>query len=121
MPWPPTVNHWHQPAKIGNFARIIKSAKAREYESRAVAHLADIGIAGKNLNGSLCVELILHPPTLRKYDIDNRTKGIFDALSAAMFWGDDSQVQTLIIKKGEKIPPGKIVVMVSGEAVSVGG
>lgn len=108
MPWPPTVNHWHQPCRN----RIIKGAKAREYESKAVAHLKALKLSGEALSSKLRVRLTLHPPTLARYDIDNRTKGIFDSLSSANFWVDDEQVCELSISKAEKIKGGLVVVEV---------
>lgn len=108
MPWPPTVNHWHQPC--GN--RIIKGAKAREYESKAVAYLKSLNLNRESLSSDLRVSLTLYPPTLARYDIDNRTKGVFDSLSAAGFWIDDCQVVSLTIKKAEKIKFGKVTVEV---------
>jgi crossover junction endodeoxyribonuclease RusA len=109
MPWPPSVNHWHQPCR----GRIIKGSKARKYESDSVAHLKSIGLSGESLSSNLKVKLILNPPTLARYDIDNRTKGVFDALSAANFWVDDCQVVELKIVKGEKIKGGQVLVCVS--------
>lgn len=108
MPWPPTLNHWHQPR--GN--RIIKGAKAREYESKAVAHIKSLKLNDEALSSKLRVRLTLHPMINRSYDIDNRTKGIFDSLSTANFWLDDSQVEELIIKKAGKVKGGSVVVEV---------
>ncbi|MGL5703615.1 MAG: RusA family crossover junction endodeoxyribonuclease [Cetobacterium sp.] len=109
MPWPPTINHWHQPWR----GRIIKGAKARKYESDAVAWLKSIGLNGERLANDLRVKLTLHPPTNARYDIDNRTKGVFDSLSAADFWVDDSQVVELSIAKGEKVKGGMVEVSVT--------
>ena len=112
LPWPPTVNHWHQPVRMGRGVRVVKSTKARNYESKAVAECAKIGIYGELTTGKLDVELELNPPTLAKYDIDNRTKGVFDSLSAAKFWDDDEQVSKLTINKGEKVKGGNVKVKV---------
>ncbi len=71
-------------------------------------------LQGENIKGELSVSLVLHPPTLRRYDIDNFTKALFDALSKAEFWEDDSQVIRLVIEKGEKIKGGKVKVKVRG-------
>lgn len=109
MPWPPTINHWHQPCR----GRIIKGSKARKYESDAVAWLKSIGLNGERLANDLRVKLTLHPPTNARYDIDNRTKGVFDSLSAADFWVDDSQVVELSIAKGEKVKGGLVEVSVT--------
>jgi len=109
MPWPPTVNHWHQPCRN----RVIKGAKAREYEKLAVKHLIDIGLFGEHINSEMSVRLELMPPTNSRYDIDNRTKGVFDSLSAADFWVDDSLVTKLVIEKREKVAGGLVNVFVN--------
>ena len=112
MPWPPTVNHFHQPIRVGKGARITKGAKARQYSKDMAVHLKELGLADEQLSDRLSVRLTLHPPTLAKYDIDNRTKGVFDALSESGFWVDDEQVDILIINKAEKIRGGKVVLRV---------
>jgi len=57
--------------------------------------------------------MVLMPPTNARYDIDNRTKGIFDSLSASEFWVDDSQVQKLTIEKGGKIKNGMVSISIN--------
>ena len=109
MPWPPSVNHWHQPCR----GRIIKGAAARDYERLAVNHLKSIGIYGEKIESHLSVTIVLMPPTNARYDIDNRTKGIFDSLSASGFWVDDSQVQRLTIDKGEKVKNGMVSISIN--------
>lgn len=114
MPWPPTVNQWHQPIKMGKAVRITKSQKARAYLKLALEHIEqNLGLYGENIEQRLSVKLVLHPPSLRKYDIDNRTKGIFDALSEAKFWIDDEQVERLLLEKGQKEAGGRVEVEVS--------
>ena len=108
MPWPPTVNHFHQPIRVGKGARIIKGAKARAYSDDMSVYLKAIGVSSEQLSGRLAVTLTLHPPTLAKYDIDNRTKGVFDALSESGFWLDDEQVDKLTIHKAGKLKAGLV-------------
>ena len=52
MPWPPSVNHWHQPCR----GRIIKGSAARNYERLAVDHLESIGISGEKIESQLSVK-----------------------------------------------------------------
>lgn len=113
LPWPPTVNHWHQPVKMGKGVRVIKSKKARDYESLVIEVMTALNLDSEALEGKLIVSLTLNPPTLARYDIDNRTKGVFDGLSAAGFWLDDEQVTKLIIEKGEKQKGGNVLVKVT--------
>jgi len=109
MPWPPSVNHWHQPCR----GRIIKGSAARYYEHAAVNYLMNIGVAGERIESQLSVSIVLMPPTNARYDIDNRTKGIFDSLSAACFWVDDSQVKKLTIEKGNKVKGGLVSIAIN--------
>ncbi|MCP4831725.1 MAG: RusA family crossover junction endodeoxyribonuclease, partial [Gammaproteobacteria bacterium] len=44
---------------------------------------------------------------------DNRCKAVFDALSMSGFWLDDEQIDSLSIKKGEKIKGGLITIRVN--------
>ena len=112
LPWPPTVNHWHQPVKMGRGVRIVKSKKARDYEALVIEVMTGLKLDSEALDCKLSVSLTLNPPTLARYDIDNRTKGIFDGLSAAGFWLDDEQVTKLTIEKGEKQKGGNVLIKV---------
>ncbi len=105
LPWPPSINgYWR------NFrGRQIISKRGREYRKESLRLLAAMGLSGENLEGRLSVSITLHPPTLRKYDIDNFCKAPFDALSHAGFWVDDEQLDSLSIAKADKIKQGKIV------------
>ena len=57
--------------------------------------------------------MVLNPPTLRKYDVDNFNKALFDGLTHAGFWVDDEQIQRLSISKGVKTVGGNVVVSVT--------
>ncbi len=105
LPYPPSINgYWR------NFrGRQIISKRGREYRTEAIGVLDDLGLTGEKLGGDLQVRVTIHPPTLRKYDIDNFCKAPFDALSHAEFWEDDSQIVKLTIEKGEKVKGGKLV------------
>jgi len=72
----------------------------------------EIGIEDKLHEGEVAVSMVLNPPTLRKYDIDNFTKAVFDGLTHAGFWIDDEQVTSLIIQKGEKTKDGNVMMKI---------
>ena len=114
MTWPPTMNHYHQPIKVGKSVRIIKGAKARQYAKDMELHLLSIGLYKEIIdeNLKLSVTLTLNPPTLARYDVDNRAKGVLDALSNVSFYVDDSQIHRLTVIKGEKIKGGNVIVKV---------
>ena len=100
---------------MGKGVRIIKGAKARKYAEDMESYLQDIGLHNERISEDkvLQMSLILHPPTLAKYDVDNRTKGIMDSLSNANFYADDSQIHKLTVAKGEKIKGGRVDVSVT--------
>lgn len=56
------------------------------------------------------VHIRLHPATRARQDIDNRVKACLDALTHAGVMDDDSQVDVLIVDRGEVIKGGKSVV-----------
>lgn len=112
MPWPPTINHYHQPIRVGRGVRITKGAKARAYEREAVEAITALGLHNERLACDLSIHITLNPPTLAKYDVDGRPKGILDALTAAGFWLDDSQVVRMTVEKGVRMKGGNVVVKV---------
>jgi crossover junction endodeoxyribonuclease RusA len=108
LPWPPSINgYWR------NFrGRQIISKRGREYRKLAIEIIKNAGLFGEQINFSLSVSIDLHPPTLRKYDIDNFCKGVFDALTEAKFWVDDDQIALLKVAKMEKTKGGKVVLRI---------
>lgn len=104
MPWPPSVNAWKSPFRN----RMILTKRGRQYRIDAINVLEFLNLKGEKIEGPVSVFMILNPPTLRRYDIDNFTKSLFDAMSHAEFWIDDEQIQSLTIKKGDKTKDGNI-------------
>ena len=102
LPYPPSVNGYWRNFK----GRQIISKRGRDYRIDAINTLIRLGLSHERLEGRLSVSVIIHPPTLRKYDIDNWCKAPFDALTHAEFWNDDEQIDSLSIKKAEKIKGG---------------
>lgn len=108
LPFPPSVNAWKSPFK----GRMILTRRGRDYRAKVIEVMQSLGLSGEMLSGRLEVRLTLNPPTARKYDVDNFSKSLFDALTKCEFWEDDELVDRLVIVKGEKQPPGNVVVEV---------
>lgn len=98
LPWPPTVNHYHQPIKMGNYVRVIKGTKAKQYAKQAIPMVAEQHI-GEPITADIICHIDLRPPTRRKIDVDNHLKAVLDALVAGGAMKDDSQVVELVVKK----------------------
>ena len=109
MPWPPSVGGCWRVFRN----RLILSKRGRDYRKIAIERLKELGLHKELIKGELSVSLVLNPPTLRRYDIDNFNKALFDALSHGEFWLDDEQVVRLHIKKGVKTKGGNIEMIVT--------
>jgi crossover junction endodeoxyribonuclease RusA len=95
LPWPPSVNGYWRSFR----GRQIISAKGREYR-RAVAamQIAPWPVA------HYALRCIAHPPTRRRYDIDNYGKAMYDALASAGVLADDEMIHHAYWSKGEVRP-----------------
>lgn len=97
LPFPPSVNAYYRsvanPKRKGQVMVLI-SKKGREYR-KAVANAVRLQwpqLPIRALTGRLSVTVFLSPPDKRKRDIDNYHKALFDALTHAGVWEDDSQI-----------------------------
>lgn len=109
LPFPPSINGYWRSFR----GRQIISARGRNYRVFVLDRMMDLGLICEDISKDIEVSITLNPPTLRSYDVDNFCKAIFDALTHAKFWIDDSQVQKLTIKKGEKIQNGNVLIVVN--------
>lgn len=108
MPWPPSVNGYWRSFK----GKQIISKRGRDYRNKSILHLKGLGLYEEMIEAKVSVSLTLNPPTLRKYDVDNFNKALFDSLTAALFWVDDEQIHSLKINKGEKVAGGNVEIEV---------
>ena len=105
LPWPPSTNTIWRSLRSGPMAgRVLLSKAGREYRKAVHAAVtAQIGARGA-ISGPVRVDILLHPPTRHRLDLDNRIKAVLDALTHAAVWADDSQVDVLIVSRGEVRP-----------------
>lgn len=109
LPYPPSVNGYWRSFQ----GRQIISKRGREYRESAANAIKLLGLTNELVSQRLSVSVVINPPTLRKYDIDNWCKGPFDALTHAGFWVDDEQVDRLLISKGEKVKGGRVCLKIN--------
>lgn len=86
---------------MGGKRRMINSAKYRNWKTAA---LWELKTQPKTcyVNGErLSLHLTAHFPDCRRRDLDNYVKGAQDLLTDAGVWGDDKQVDYLVVERGE--------------------
>ena len=105
LPYPPSNNSYYR--HVG--AKVLISAKGRAYR-KAVAQAIALNNGKAMAPGRYGVELTVHREDRRRCDLDNLCKGLFDSLTEAGVWEDDSLVDDLRIIRGGVKKPGECVV-----------
>jgi crossover junction endodeoxyribonuclease RusA len=62
------------------------------------------------------VDISISPPDRRRFDIDNRTKALFDALTHCGFWWDDECVVEFKVTRREPVKGGMTRLEIYGTA-----
>lgn len=106
LPFPPSINGYWRAYQ----GRQIISKRGREYRACVLKQMLQERVPC--FECELEVHLTLCPPDKRKRDIDNYTKAVFDALSHASFWRDDSLVKRLTIVMSSPIKQGRVNMVV---------
>lgn len=106
LPWPPSLNRIYKPKGKG----IRLSDDARKYKKAAAAALP-VGRIPPPLTGRLLVWMTLHPPLKlanARWDCANREKLMIDCLTEQKVWLDDSQIDAMVILRGEPSGAGRV-------------
>lgn len=107
LPYPPTVNHIYKRARNG---RVFMDERASSYRDEVILM---IGKGHTTLTGAIRVTVDAYMPDKRKRDLDNLCKSLFDAMTHAGVWKDDSQIDCLMITRRGIENPGRVIVTVS--------
>lgn len=107
LPMPPTINHYF--ARRGK--KTYLPAKVHEYRKAVAEIVADAG--HPTLEGRLALFVAIHPRSRQRQDLDNRIKGLQDALTHAGVWLDDEQIDDLHLVRRDVVKGGKVVVVIT--------
>jgi len=94
LPFPPSVNDYYGMACNAKRPRKFIKTKGEQYRIRVqeIIQSKDLELRA---NVPLSVSITLTPKDNRVHDIDNVLKCLFDSLTHAHFWQDDSFVRKL--------------------------
>ena len=106
LPFPPSTNTYYRNLKNGN---TVISKKGREYRKKIIALVTNPPL----FEGKIHISAVLFPPDKRIRDLDNFDgKALWDSLTYAKVWFDDSQVKSRFSEWGEVVKGGKIYIEV---------
>tara|TARA_R100000655_G_scaffold11743_5_gene27015 strand:+ start:3539 stop:3949 length:411 start_codon:yes stop_codon:yes gene_type:complete len=111
LPFPPSANTYYRSIRMGNACRVLLSKKGREYKTLVQEVFSNLEEKNRKrfpIQGRISCNIMLHPPTRRKMDIDNRIKPLLDGLQFAGFYEDDSAIDHLTVKRGEIKKGGEV-------------
>lgn len=107
LPHPPSVNtYWRS-----NGNRRFISAEGQKFKKAVAEYVIDQKVP-KLGNIRLKVLIFYHPRDKRRTDLDNRLKGVLDALQDAGVYDDDEQIDHLTIQRGQIKSGGGVTVAI---------
>jgi len=109
LPFPPTVNTYWRFTKAG----VLISASGRIFRANAIAAVVEqLKRIPKPITGPVQITLKLSPPDKRRRDLDNYLKAIFDSLTHAGVWEDDSQIKKMDVEWGAVVKGGESSIII---------
>ena len=107
MPWPPSLNRYYRTWR----GRILISKAGRLYREEVIKLVRDADL-DFGISCDIKVSIGLAPPKNNGWDIDNYTKGLFDALTHAGVWKDDKLIVKMAIEKLPKYAMGEVYISI---------
>jgi len=110
LPIPPSINDYyghHCKFDYGHhckfdYATIYVKTKGKDYRTLVKDYVIKNNLV-LHANVPLSLNIIINPSSNRRWDLDNRLKCVFDALTHANVWEDDSLIYKMTVEKGEVI------------------
>lgn len=114
LPFPPSVNgYWRAPNKGASIGKYLVSERGRKYQAETYAMVIEqLHRIPKPITGNVSVSVVLFPPSKVRRDLDNYFKALFDALTKANVWADDSQIKKLNAEWGPVVKGGRVELVI---------
>ncbi len=115
LPWPPSVNAYKMPVRMGARIVLVLTPRAREYRLK-VADAIGKALGRRRpatYETAVQLDMELRAPDRRTRDISNHIKMCEDALVAAGILRDDSLVDVLVVRRGMQISGGCVNVLIA--------
>lgn len=97
LPMPPTINDYYGYNKKSGRRYVKKEGKL--YREAIIKLVREKGWDFR-ANVPIAVEVLLNFGNRRRNDVDNRCKGLLDALTHALVYEDDSLIDDLHLRRG---------------------
>lgn len=107
--YPPTVNNYYVKTQRGVFI----SQKGKKFRADVYKDVLEQLNGMPPIEGRIRVDIVFWPPDKRQRDEDNIKKGLYDALTHAKVWLDDSQIDQSFSYRGEPVFGGRLYIKVS--------
>lgn len=92
LPFPPSVNKYWRNVN----GRTLLSIKGRRYKNAVIAAVYEqLKKKPDPILGKVAVNIEFYPPDNVRRDMDNFFKALFDSLTVAGIWIDDSQIKRI--------------------------
>lgn len=110
LPFPPSMNTYWRNVN----GRTLLSAKGRRYKVEVIAAVYEqLKRKPQPLAGDIAVKIEFYPPDNRKRDMDNYYKALFDSLTTAGAWEDDSQIKHIESDWINTIKNGSVIIYIN--------
>jgi crossover junction endodeoxyribonuclease RusA len=117
LPWPPSVNGYWQPYALPHSRRVVMTLtdSAKIFRSRVIIAIRKAfgRVQLSPYTRPVQIDVELRAPDRRLRDVDNHVKGLFDALTHAGVWKDDSLVDVMVVRRGPLIRGGAANVLIA--------
>lgn len=110
LPFPPSMNTYWRNLN----GRTLLSSKGRRYKSEVVTAIYEqLKKKPKPITDNVAVKVEFYPPNNIRRDMDNYFKALFDSLTTAGVWVDDSQIKRIESEWFDNTKKGHVLINIA--------